>query len=255
MNAEVRPIKTAAETALAANFAAAKRALPGAAGGRGAARGRVPALRERRAAAPPGRGVEIHRPARAHARCQAARGRRPTRPPRRAPSRRWRTLGGDRGARASCSSTAPSCRNSPISPTSKPGLTIGSMAQALAAGDPQLVAHLGKVVPTDDVAVALNTAFMGDGAVIHVAAGVGAGAAAPSRLRRMPARSRPRSSSARSSSIEKGARAMLVESHVGSAAREDQVNAALELEVGDEAHVDHVKITGEGAGRPACLHA
>ena len=30
----------------------------------------------------------------------------------------------------------------------------------------------GKLVPTDDVAVALNTAFMGDGAVIHVAEGV-----------------------------------------------------------------------------------
>ena len=29
---------------------------------------------------------------------------------------------------------------------------------------------------------------------------------------------------------------------------EYQVNAALELEVGDEAHVDHIKITGEGAG-------
>ena len=28
----------------------------------------------------------------------------------------------------------------------------------------------------------------------------------------------------------------------------DQVNAALELEVGDAAHVDHVKITGQGAG-------
>ena len=36
---------------------------------------------------------------------------------------------------------------------------------------PLVAAHLGKVVPTDDVAVALNTAFMGDGAVIHVAAG------------------------------------------------------------------------------------
>src|SRR5262249_60004778 len=49
------------------------------------------------------------------------------------------------------------------------GLTIRSMAQALAAGDRDLLAHLGRIVPTDDVAVALNTAFMGDGAVIHVA--------------------------------------------------------------------------------------
>jgi Fe-S cluster assembly protein SufD len=41
---------------------------------------------------------------------------------------------------------------------------------------------------------------------------------------------------------------MLVESHVGANVREDQVNAALELKVGDAAHVDHVKITGQGAG-------
>src|SRR5207245_888170 len=46
------------------------------------------------------------------------------------------------------------------------GPTIRSMAQALAAGDRDLLAHLGRIVPTDDVAVALNTAFMGDGAVI-----------------------------------------------------------------------------------------
>ena len=37
--------------------------------------------------------------------------------------------------------------------------------------------------------------------------------------------------------------------------RDYQVNAALELVVGDEAHVDHVKITGEGARRAACLDA
>jgi Fe-S cluster assembly protein SufD len=48
--------------------------------------------------------------------------------------------------------------------------------------------------------------------------------------------------------VENGARAMLVESHEGPAGCEDQVNTALELKVGDGAHVDHVKVTGEGAG-------
>jgi Fe-S cluster assembly protein SufD len=47
--------------------------------------------------------------------------------------------------------------------------------------------------------------------------------------------------------IEEGARAMLVESHEGPAGSDYQVNAALELFVGDRAHVDHVKIIGEGA--------
>ena len=45
------------------------------------------------------------------------------------------------------------------------------------------------------------------------------------------------------------ARAMLLESHVGcSDAGDHQLNAVLELKVGDAAHVDHIKITGEGAG-------
>src|SRR5256885_1113834 len=46
--------------------------------------------------------------------------------------------------------------------------------------------------------------------------------------------------------VEKGARAMLVESHEGVEGRDYQVNTALELAVADEAHVDHIKITCEG---------
>src|SRR5919198_1441976 len=42
------------------------------------------------------------------------------------------------------------------------GLTIRSLAQALASGDEAVTAHLGKTVPSNDVALALNTAFMGD---------------------------------------------------------------------------------------------
>ena len=48
---------------------------------------------------------------------------------------------------------------------------------------------------------------------------------------------------------------MLVESHEGAAGSDYQINTALELVVGDDAHVDHVKITGEGAGIAACLDA
>jgi Fe-S cluster assembly protein SufD len=127
------------------------------------------------------------------------------------------------------------------------GLTIRSTAQALAAGDPHIAVHLGKVAPSDDVAVTLNTALMGDGALIHVAAGVAL--ARPLHLVFVNAGGEPASVFVRSLAvIENGARAMLVETHVGVGASEHQVNAALELEVGDQAHVDHVKITGEGAG-------
>ena len=126
----------------------------------------------------------------------------------------------------------------------EPGLAISSMAQALAAGD-KVTGRLGQVVATDDPAVALNTAFMGDGAVVHVAAG--AAVERPIHLVFAATGDKPAALFTRSLVVvEKGARAMLVESHEGAAGRDYQVNTALELVVGDEAHVDHVKITREG---------
>jgi Fe-S cluster assembly protein SufD len=125
------------------------------------------------------------------------------------------------------------------------GLTITSLAAALAANDPALTAHLGKLAPASNVAVALNTALMGDGAVIRVRAG--------STIERpllliFIASEKPAASFVRSLVVvEQCARVMLIESHEGPAGSDYQVNAALELFVGDEAHVDHVKIIGEGA--------
>jgi Fe-S cluster assembly protein SufD len=126
-----------------------------------------------------------------------------------------------------------------------PGLTIASMGDALAKGDALVSARLGKVVPTDDAAVALNTAFMGDGVVIRVAAGAAVGR--PIHLVFTATGDKPAALFTRSLMVvEKGARAMLVESHEGTAGRDYQVNTALELAVADNAHVDHVKITADG---------
>ncbi|MGB7252602.1 MAG: Fe-S cluster assembly protein SufD [Xanthobacteraceae bacterium] len=125
------------------------------------------------------------------------------------------------------------------------GLTVGSLADALSGNDPMLTQHLGKLAPAGDVAVALNTALMGDGAVIRIAAG--------STIERplhllFVASGKPAASFVRSLVVvERGARAMVIESHEGPAGSDYQVNAALELFVGDKAHVDHVKIIGEGA--------
>ena len=127
------------------------------------------------------------------------------------------------------------------------GLTIGSLAQALASGDEAVTGQLGNIVPSDDVALALNTAFMGDGAVVRVAPGVAL--ARPIALVFFNSGARPASIFTRSLVlVGNGARAMLVESHEGTAGVDDQVNTALELKVGDDAHVDHVKITREGSG-------
>ena len=128
----------------------------------------------------------------------------------------------------------------------EPGVTIASMAQALAAVDKEVVGLVGTVAPTDDVAAALNTAFMGDGVVLRLADGVAltrpihlvfaytARAAAAVFARSLIV-------------IGNGARATLIESHEGPDDLDYQVNNALELTIGDDAKVDHIKIGTEGS--------
>jgi Fe-S cluster assembly protein SufD len=249
MNAEVRPIKeagtikTRAETALAANFAAVRRALPGA--------GAVAALREDAFKRFENEGLP-HRRVEEWKYTDLRALMRDAKPlagvPDAAAKARAKTAG---GMLASIEARRIVFVDGAFVPELsdladlEAGLAISSMGQALAAGDPQLLARIGRVVPTDDVAVALNTAFMGDGAVIHIAAG--AALARPIHLVFFNAGGEGASVFARSLVVVgNGARAMLVESHEGSG--EYQVNSALELVVGDEAHVDHIKITGAGAG-------
>jgi len=244
MNAEIHPIKTAAETALAQSFARAKGELPGAAP--------VAALREQafgrfETAGLPHRRVEEWKYTDLRALMRAAH------PLAGVPDAAAKARAKDAGAKlASIEARHVVFVDGMLVPELsdlaelEPGLTIGSTAQALAAGDPAVATYLGKVVPTDDIGVALNTAFMGDGAIIGIADG--ATLARPLHLVFANSGARPASIFTRSLVvIGKGARAMLVESHEG-ASIDDQVNTALEMVVGDEAHVDHVKITGAGAG-------
>ena len=242
MNVDVKPTKTAAEQTLADTFAAVKQKLPG--------KGSVVALRESAFRSFDIRGLPHRRieewkytdlrAAMREAKPLAA-------PPDAAAKARAKV--------APCPIGDVECRRltfingvfvpelSDLGALEK-GLTIRSMAEALAKADPLVTRHLGKVVESDDAALALNTALMGDGAFIHVAAGamvdrplhlafIGPETAAAVFLRSLIV-------------IEKGARAMLIESHEGSQS-DYQVNAALELVVGDEAHVDHVKLISEGA--------
>lgn len=129
------------------------------------------------------------------------------------------------------------------------GLRIGSLAEALDNSDAVLSTHLGKLAAPDNAAVALNTALMGDGAVIRV--GANSTIERPLHLL-FVASGKPNADFVRSLVIvERGARVMLIESYEGAAGVDYQVNAALELFVADEAHVDHVKIVGDGS---AALH-
>jgi Fe-S cluster assembly protein SufD len=243
MNVEVKPMKTAAELALANTFAAVRDRLPGG--------GPVAALRENAfrsfdARGLPHRRIEEWKYTDLRALMREAK---PLAAPPDAAARA-------RAKAAPCPIGDVECRrlvfvNGAFVPelsdlgALEKGLTIGSMAAALTKGDPLIAQHLGKVVASDDAALALNTALMGDGALVHVAAGavvdrplhlafIGPDTAASVFARSLIV-------------IERGARAMLIESHEGAADADYQVNAALELVVGDEAHVDHVKLIGEGA--------
>jgi Fe-S cluster assembly protein SufD len=243
MNAEVHPIKTAAETALAANFAAAKGALPGA--------GAVATLREEAFRRFENDGLP-HRRIEEWKYTDLRVLMRDAKPLAGVPDAAAKARGRNAGAAlASIEARRIVFVDGAFAPELsdlaglEAGLTISSLGKALTTGDPRVLAHIGRVVPTDDVAVALNTAFMGDGAVIHVAAGVAL--ARPIHLVFVNVGPEPAAVFTRSLVvIEQGARAMLVESHEGSG--DYQVNSALELKVGDAAHVDHIKMTGEGAG-------
>jgi Fe-S cluster assembly protein SufD len=128
----------------------------------------------------------------------------------------------------------------------EPGLTIVPMAQALAAGDPQVVRVLGTVAPTDDVAAALNTAFMGDGVAVRLADATNL--ARPIHLVFAYTGTAAAAVFARSLVVVgNGARVSLIESHEGPDGLDYQINNALELMIGDDAHVDRVKIGLEGA--------
>jgi Fe-S cluster assembly protein SufD len=131
------------------------------------------------------------------------------------------------------------------------GLTIGSLADALASGDALVAEHFGSTFATDDVAVALNTALMGDGAVIRIAKA--AELKRPIHLVFATGADKPSANFVRSLVVvDEGAKATIIEEHDSGDA---QVNAATELVVGDEAEADYFKVTRARALHVASLLA
>jgi len=249
MNADVHPIRTAAETALIESFAARKATLPG---GKALAAQREAAFRQFEQQGLPHRRVEEWKYTDLRALMRDAK------PLAAAPGAAEKARAKDAGRIAAgieprrlvFVNGAFVAELSDLAAL-EPGLTVTSLAQALAAGDADVVARLGESSTANgDVALALNTALMGDGAVVRVAPG--ATVERPIHLAFVYAGEKAGAVFARSVAvIGKGARAMLVETHEGPAALDYQVNTALDLAVADDAHVDHVKLTGEGG---AALH-
>jgi Fe-S cluster assembly protein SufD len=242
MNVDVKPMKTAAELSLAGVYTAAKARLPG---GGAVAELRESAFRSFEAQGLPHRRIEEWKYTDLRALMREAR---PVAGPPDAVAKA-------RARKAPCLIGDVECRrivfiNGVFIPelsdlsALEPGLTIVPMAEALAKGDVRVTRHLGNVIGNSDPALALNTALMGDGIFIHVA--TGAAVDKPLHLSFIgPAT--PASVFTRSLVVvEKAGRAMLIESYEGAPDADYQVNAAIELVVGDEAHVDHVKLIAEG---------
>jgi Fe-S cluster assembly protein SufD len=125
------------------------------------------------------------------------------------------------------------------------GLLVRSMAEALALDEPLLSQGLGPIVPADEPALALNTALASDGVVITVSPGVII--ERPIHLVFVNSSATPAAMVTRSLVVVGGgARATIVETHEGRDRSDYQVNTVLQLVVGDEARVDHVKVTREG---------
>ncbi|MGB5087268.1 MAG: Fe-S cluster assembly protein SufD [Methylocystis silviterrae] len=129
------------------------------------------------------------------------------------------------------------------------GLSVAPLSEALAKGDATTTAQLGQVGKVDDPAFALNTAFMGEGVVIRVGAGVCVDR--PIQLV-FVAGAQPATYFLRSLVIvEKGARATLIESFEGETTQEYHVNAATEVVLEEGASLERLKISREGA---AAMH-
>jgi len=247
MNAEIIPVKTGAELAFAEAFAAAKAALPG---DRAVAALREAALRDFNTTGLPSRRVEQWHYTDLRAMLRDAK------PLAAAPDAAAKAradeagrLVGDIDARRLVFVDGVFVPELSDLANLSAGLIVRPMAQALAAGDPLVARHLGKVAPPEaEGVVSLNTALMRDGALIHVVKG--ATVERPIHLVFAATGQKPASVFTRSLVVvEDGARAMFIESH--DAAEGRQVNTALELVVGDKAHVDHVKIT---AGPDDLIH-
>jgi Fe-S cluster assembly protein SufD len=248
MNAEIRAMKTPAEQALAAAFATARASLPG--------KGAVAALRENAfqcfdAQGLPHRRIEEWKYTDLRA---LMRDLYPLAVPPDAAAKARAKDAGKLLAGVDCrrlvfvdGAFVPELSDL----TAEPGLAIGAMADALTKGGKLVAEHVGKTIETDDAAVALNTALMGDGAVVRVSAGTALNR--PLHLIFAAGSDKPSSAFIRSLVVlEKGAKATLIETHESGPS---QVNAALELVVGDEAQVDHFKITSAQALHVSTLMA
>ncbi|MDB5533792.1 MAG: sufD [Hyphomicrobiales bacterium] len=237
MNAEIRAIKTAAEQGLITSFASARATLPG--------QGAVAALREDafkrfEVGGLPHRRVEQWKYTDLRALMREA-----------------KPLAGPADVRkpADIAAILPGVDASLVTivngryapewsdkGASDPGIAITELFAWLAENADY---KLGQMPGSDDQASLLNTAFMSGGLALRVKRG--AAERKPIHIAHVFSGDSAAAMYSRSVMIvEPGAHVMLVESFSGPDGIDYQVNSALELVIGDGAHVDHIKIGYDG---------
>ncbi len=127
------------------------------------------------------------------------------------------------------------------------GVTCVTLSQALAENHP-LLASLGRIEGArTNVACALNAAFMTDGVVVHVAAGVAI--ERPLHLRFVVEGEGAVATATRSLVVvEEGASVTLLESHDSASGVGHQPNNVLEIVAGDRTRVQHMRVDSHGDG-------
>jgi len=130
--------------------------------------------------------------------------------------------------------------------TARSGVTVRNLAGAIASHGDLLSDHLGKYASLEEGGfTALNTAFIKDGLLVHVAAGVDAGALVHAVFvtdhRAQGGATHPRNLIV----VERGARAAVIESYVGLSTGSYLTNALTEAVVEVGAYLEHSKIQRE----------
>lgn len=130
------------------------------------------------------------------------------------------------------------------------GLAIVPLAKALAEGN-KLTQRIGELKPdTYDAALSLNTAFLNDGVLIEIAEG--AKLAKPIHIVNFHSGSAPTSTYARSLIVVgKDSQATVIESFAGPEKMAYQTSSTMELHVADKASFDLIRLQAEGS---AALH-
>jgi Fe-S cluster assembly protein SufD len=238
--AEIHPMKTAAETALAEAYGTLRDTLPGGGEALALRDGAIAAFRE---AGLPHRRVEAWRYTDLRALMREAR---PLAPApdsvaldkARLPSPVIRDHAHLRLTIVD-GSFAPSLSDIGLLPA---GVRVTTLAEALALGDPTVLERLGAPRP-DNAALSLNAAFMTDGVVLTVDAGVAV--ELPVLLQSVHTGSGHATYTRSLVLMGEGASLTLVEAYEGEAGAGDQTNAVVEADLAKGARLDRIAVQTE----------